>query len=323
MRPLRVAALLVSAIPLTHCGARSSLDVGAGGNDASVASTDDGSTLSTDAALPHDGALVLHDRCPSAVQVGAPLSVVGNCSTRDGRARLAGPKAPRVTWTIADTDFEQEYGFSLNGIAAADGLGGVYLGSNAEQAEPTLVRIAGATGTIDWRARLSGLVLDAFFMRPQGLEALSARGGASETDHFDPSTGAITATGLGRTYNQVALPALGAEGSLYVASLQRGADPGEFYIAISRILPDSTAAWTVGAPSPDVNFRGFAWADGPPSPLLTLGRSDVVLTSVLEEITMEVGRSTQTRGGFCGGRRLGRISRRARWPWPPTAQSSS
>jgi hypothetical protein len=171
----------------------------------------------------------------------------GNCSTRDGRSRVAAPTAPHVTWTTRlPTDSTGQVGLSA---VATDASGHAYVVTTGEidLSVAALRRVRGTDGAIEWTSPI----------RPDtetGTPILLSQGGVdlfaydnSSRDSvftFDPSSGASTSTTFGVSlYYAPGNLAVGADGSLYVTHKDDvgGANTTTF---ISRIAPDGRVVWT-------------------------------------------------------------------------------
>jgi len=196
--------------------------------------------------------------CPSDVLSGSPLPMLNNCSTRDGRARVAGPTAPHLTWTVP-----APAGLSNGGFVAADGTGGVYIADAplvGNDMIPTFGRVNGTTGALDWSTALPASTVASLspFLAPTGSVVDFANDPTGPIlESFNPMTGAVVATMLSPSLAGIGIPAVGSEGSLYVQYVpSTGLESKAGYV--SRVLPNSTIAWTSadlsGGPS---SFGGF------------------------------------------------------------------
>jgi outer membrane protein assembly factor BamB len=182
--------------------------------------------------------------CPSEIPAGAPFAMLGNCSTRDGRARVAGPTSPHVTWTASAPS-----ALSNGGFVAADSSGGVYIADTILMGNalvPTFGRIDGTSGALDWSTSLPSSTVASLspFLNPMDTLvdfANDATGPILEV--FSPSTGATVPTTLPSSLSGIGIPAVGADGSLYVEYVPV-TGPQTKKGLVSRVLPDHTIAWT-------------------------------------------------------------------------------
>ena len=281
-RTVRVAALLA----VTACGSRTGLDlveISSPSRDASLPRVIDSGVD----ARPHKVDAALHDTgttvdaeagadagrfviCPSAILAGSPLPMLGNCSTRDGRARVLGPTSPHLTWTTP-----APAALAIGGFVAADATGGVYLAAAPIEGTapiPTFGRVDGTTGNVDWSVALPASTVASLspFLDPSGTildVANTATGPVIEA--FDPATGAVMGTPLAASLADIGIPAVGSEGSLYVQYVTEVGMSSQQGI-VSRLLPDRTVAWTTKNLSVGPTaFGGFL--------TLALGHRDVVV----------------------------------------------
>jgi outer membrane protein assembly factor BamB len=252
--------IVVFAMASGGCGARTPLDgFAARLGDAGLSQVDG---RGADGPLPADAAgrelgsnIDAGDPCASAVLASAGLPTYANCSTRDWRSRVVGPRAPHWTWR---TPLSGSDSFALGNLAA-DASGNVYVAYRASTRTPTtlLVRIDGSTGLVDWAAPC-GLSFEtaSLYLGPTGT--VDAIGDVAETlDTFNPATGAPASHTLPPLVTELSgFPAVGSDGSLYV-DYSTGAS------AISRVRPDGTVVWTTAS----LAITGT----------LTLGVNDLVL----------------------------------------------
>ena len=194
---------------------------------------------------PHDAGI--DGACPSAVLLHSPLPMLGACSTRDGRARVAGPLHPHITWTNPDPgDANQLLNASF---VAADNTGGAYLAGNTEVDETltaVFARVDGTTGQVGWVTSMPPSVvasISPFLLDGGVLQDLAYAMTGSSVESFDPATGTLTSTPLPATLSGAGIPAIGSDGSLYVPNVS-SAEVVMKSGSISRVLPDGTVAWT-------------------------------------------------------------------------------
>jgi outer membrane protein assembly factor BamB len=207
--------------------------------------------------------------------------MTGNCSTRDGRARVGAPVAPHVTWTTQlPTDTTGLLGPSA---LATDAAGHAYVVTTGEIGESTaaLRKVRAADGAILWSDPISPdeetttpIVLgsggiDLFGYDAQTTDALFT---------FDPSTGISTSTDFGVSlYYAPPDLAVGADGSLYVTHSD---DVGGAHTTtyVSRVAPGGAVLWTtvdLGTLGPPPMVEG----EIDPS-VLALGEGDLVIVAV-------------------------------------------
>jgi hypothetical protein len=254
--PRWIAAACLAALPLAGCGARSDLDLVVG---------------ATAAGAP--------DRCPSAV--AGPKPMAGNCSTRDGRSRVAAPSAPHLTWsTKLPTDSTGQVGPSA---LATDAAGHAYVVTTGEEDESVaaLRRVGTADGSVDWTQPIApdSETHTPIVLASGGVD-LFAYGGQTtdEVFTFDPATGASASTTFGFSlYDAPPDIAVGADGSLYVQHADNvgEADPHTY---VSRVAPGGAVLWTsadLGTLGPTPDFPGDVF----PS-ILALGKDDLVVVAV-------------------------------------------
>jgi outer membrane protein assembly factor BamB len=168
-----------------------------------------------------------------------------NCSTRDGRARAAAPVHPHVAWTTQLPFDGKQLGSSYLATGAA---GEVYAVTTENFADIGVIRrfraVDGAPGweqpiTPDSTTAMPVIrqtgVLDLFAYSAQTQEVLL---------EIDAATGAPHETTFGfDLYDAPPHPAVGADGSLYLAHLA-GVGTADSRSYLSRVRPDGTVAWT-------------------------------------------------------------------------------
>ncbi len=242
------------------CGGRTLPDTTDDVEDASAAfMTDVATSVAADAGP---------DPCPSAVIAGAGRPMPGNCSTRDGRSRVAGPASPHLTWT-SHVPLGAS-GAAAFGSLAADASGSVYvsisLGSSTLADTPSdgsmLASFDGATGAMHWSATfatalsaapllLAGDVVDYF---------ASDTSGATLFDRISVPTGAVTSSTF---VPGLALPnpAVGADGAFYFVTA---------FVAVARLDPDAMTAWQTAMLLPN----------GGAASAIALATGDLVLVSI-------------------------------------------
>jgi hypothetical protein len=262
---------------LLGCGARTSLD-------AVTLTTSDGGTV-TDASVPSvESGVAASDPCPSAV--AGPKPMAGNCSTRDGRSRVAAPTAPHVTWTTKlPTDSTGQVGPSY---VASDALGDVYVVTTGEEDESVaaLVHVRGTDGSILWTEPISPdqetstpIVLshggvDLVAYNPSDIDSVFT---------FDATSGASTSTAFafGLYYAPQDI-AVGSDGSLYVTH-EDGVGTVLQTTYVSRVAADGAVLWT----SVDLGTLGppLLYDDGEAFPsAVALGKDDLVVI-VIDKLT--------------------------------------
>jgi outer membrane protein assembly factor BamB len=238
---------LPACLALLGCGGRSQLDVDVGSG------TGSGSTASGDV-------------CHAAVS--GPKPMAGNCSTRDGRSRVAAPTAPHVTWTAKlPTDSSGELGpgspggeilwtsvdlGTLGPVPADDGevdpstialgtddLVVIVVGVLAAGGQESAVASAfdPATGATRWTTTLPGGLTGGPMIRSDGtIVALTSAGVAGDLVLLDPGTGAATTaplpTGVFEVYAVT-------EGGAVIGGLDAAKGGG-----IIAIGDDGTTLWT-------------------------------------------------------------------------------
>jgi hypothetical protein len=257
--PSLVVAFL-AASPLLGCGARSSLDTGGHGSTGSAGQ--------------------LPDICPAAVS--GPKAMARNCSTRDGRSRVAAPAAPHVTWTTKlDTDYTGQVGPSA---IATDASGHAYVVTTAEfdESVAALQRVRAGDGAIDWKVPITPDLETStpIILASGGIDVFGY--GPTYADSvftFDPESGASTSTtfGLNLYYAPQDL-AVGADGSLYIPHAD-GIGTAKQTNFVSRVGPDGTVLWT----SVDLATLGPPpqHGSGDVSPWnVTLAKDDLVVLAV-------------------------------------------
>jgi hypothetical protein len=250
-----VSALGASTLALA-CGARSSLDVLLGvATDASAI---------TDASMPPG--TPTEDRCPFAVQEGAPKPMAGSCSTRDGRARAPAPVSPHVTWTSSPISLYEGQGTAFS----SDAAGYAYLTywPSGDGVEWSTTKVAGTTGNVAWTTAVapngdsspstpfvtaSGVV-QTFAGMPPALLSFGA-------------TGLATSATLSATSGGLAFPtpdpAIGADGSLYLLTTPGAGVDGP--ASVVKIDPAGNPVWASPAlpvsPPPATSVTVFALFD--------------------------------------------------------------
>jgi hypothetical protein len=206
------------------CGGRTAFD-------AEQASEIDGAPLLSGAPSgPAEDAGL--DPCPAAVPAGAGRPMTDNCSTRDGRSRVAGPSSPHVRWARQAPGTPMTYG----GLSA-DASGSVYLATSASAgaASASLVRFDGSTGTIAWTQSIASSGVPALLLA-SGVYVYQPTLGAPDFAQVDPSTGVAS----GRTIPlSDGTPAVGSDGSFYGYN-------GDSGLAVARSTPDGRIAWQSG-----------------------------------------------------------------------------
>jgi len=284
-----------TALAVLGCGSRTGLDPPA---TSSVSRSDASLGHVVDARAdtrPRKGDAALHDSsarvdaadagpsedagrflvCPAAVLSGSPLPMLGNCSTRDGRARVTGPTSPHVTWVTPAPPT-----LTIGGFVAADTTGAVYLaaapdeglGGLVPEMIPTFGRIDGTTGNLDWLVSLPASTSASLspILDPGGALLDVANNVAGPAiDSFDPMTGSVTASMLAFSLAGIGIPAVGVDGSLYVQYVFEVGTNSQQAL-VSKLLPDRTIAWTTGDLSAGpTSFGGFL--------TLALAERDVVI----------------------------------------------
>lgn len=319
-RPLPPSLRTLIAVACSACGSRTGIegyttvippraDATAGGRDAAPhdASRDArDATQTVEASASHDAGF--DGGCPAAVLAGSPLPMLGSCSTRDGRARVAGPLHPHITWTSPDP----AAGLVLNQLSfvAADAKGGAYLAGNVLVGETTtqvFARVDGASGHVDWATTIPLLDIASFspFLRKGGdLEDFAYGDAGSSIEAFDPGTGTLSATPLPPALSGAGIPAIGTDGSLYVPNVSAVVIEKEG--VISRLLPDGTLAWTSeNLAQYTASFGGFytlALAPGDVSIVAendTTGAASVIIA--LEPANGTILWKTSVSGQLAGG----------------------
>jgi outer membrane protein assembly factor BamB len=242
------------------CGSRTGLDVGVGldGGESTdvtrsvdaLADTGLDTTHHAD-STPPDGPGIARDGgnepfdCPFAVLAGSPQPMFANCSTRDGRSRVVGPKSPQVTWTtMLPGNAAVAAGVSL----VADASNNVYATSSLASMA-WMAKVEGASGMVDWSTPFASVAAGAPLLVASGklLDYATTPSFVAGTfdllvESFAPAFGAFTTKSIGPLANGIGLPAVGADGSLYVGYGEPQAQM--FFGVIARILPDGQVGWT-------------------------------------------------------------------------------
>jgi PQQ-like domain len=294
----RILPACAAALLVLGCGSRSQLDA------LGVSGTGSGGGV----VAP------VGDPCPAAVS--GPKAMAGNCSTRDGRSRVAAPSAPHVTWTtkLPGGSFEQAGPSAI----ATDASGHAYVMTwgNDHLSMAALRRVSVVDGSIDWTAPflLDGQTGAPIVLSHGGVDlfALDATGTQNfdAVFTFDSATGASMSTTFGFDLDDAPGDvAVGVDGSLYVTH-----EDGET-ASVSRVAPDGTVLWTsvdFGALAPP-GMNGTLFLDGT---RIALGKGDLVVvagyigtptgddtTSViaLDPATGSARWTTTLAGGFVGG----------------------
>jgi hypothetical protein len=258
----RALLLAVSGLPaslaLLGCGARSQLDVG---------------------GVTGSGSSAPAGACPAAVS--GPKPMAGNCSTRDGRSRVAGPSAPHVTWTVTlPTDSTGEVGPGTS--IATDAAGHAYVVTTGEIGETlaALRRVDAADGTIDWTDPISPdeETDTPIVLASGGVDMFAYSKNTDAVFTFDPSSGASTSTTFGVSlYDAPKDLAVGVDGSLYVTHAD-GVGGAHQTTFVSRVAPGGEVLWT----SVDLGTLGPTPVDdGEVDPsIIALGQDDLVVIVV-------------------------------------------
>ena len=222
---------------LPSCGSKTGIAPPAAGihanePDAFFPSGDDGGALAVD----------LSDPCPSAVSGSKPM--IGNCSTRDGRARVSAPIAPRLKWAILLPSPMA----SLSQLAT-DATGHAYVVA-AAQAPGTswFGRVRLSDGTVEWAGQIAAVQpTEVPIVLSSGPVDLCSSGGQDSIDAlltFAPQTGASTSTTFGLDLsNSPGNFAVGADGSAYVTHVEGGGTSHQTTL-ISRVSPGGVVLWT-------------------------------------------------------------------------------
>jgi hypothetical protein len=221
----------------------------------------------------------LDDPCPSALS--GPQPILGNCSTRDGRARIAAPVAPHVTW--AKKLLPTELGFS-GVLMTTDDSGHVYMQTQGYDVK--LHRIRAADGTVEWTksspfadtvteaiVTSRGAVLH-FGADAHGKDALLA---------VDPSSGASTSTATGlQLGGEVGALAVGEDGSLYYGTSPYGDVYNHAYV--TRLGPDGALRWKSADLIPLLPKPPYYPTVSPPA----LGKGDLVVVILADFLDQTV-----------------------------------
>ncbi len=317
-------------LALAACGARTGIDDGAYVPEPTALTPRDAGTHDADATVSRDAMpprvdsgldAAIVDPCPAAVLARSPLPMLGNCSTRDGRSRVAGPKAPHVTWvTSLPSTLDNGSGPDLPELVAADGAGLVYFVSSTG----TFTRLDGTTGALGWAGSFPGTPDNVFVLASGGVVALGIPSAPQEIvlGELEPATGQFTSrsfvsppveagVGMPGTFNDLGTaPAIGADGSFYVA-YSKNNGPQYFYPAVSRIRPDGSFVWSsttvypsgVNAPLPTVAPIAIG-RDGVVLVAAGLGDEQQPTTSTVTGLDSETGAivwNTPVDGWLVGG----------------------
>ncbi len=302
---MRVRRLLL-VLGLAACGARTGIDLIPYGTTvtrgaSSSTSPPDATTFhglpGADSGGPRDATSPLIDPCPSAVLARSPLPMLGNCSTRDGRSRVVGPKAPHVTWKKKVPAPDASMGTSLT-VVGADASGSIYMLGGVLQPYGqdlySLTKVDGATGDFGWStlfptnpAAAGGSAPALFLLASSVIDAIGPPAVAElSLDALDPATGRLAESLLGsgpieagtpgvRGFNNLAtLPVIGADGSFYLA-YTNNVGPQIYYPVVSRIRADGAFVWTSRTDYP----MGLAEPAGAAPATLALGRDDAVIVA--------------------------------------------
>lgn len=198
----------------------------------------------------------------------------GNCSTRDGRSRVAAPEDPHVLWsTKLPTDSTGQMGPSA---IATDSSGHAYVVTEGEIDESiaAIRRFRASSGALDWsRSILPDEETGTPIVLASGGIALFAYTPADRDAvfTFDPANGRSSSTSFGfDLYYAPGELAVGSDGSLYVVHSNGGGTA----TWISRVGPDAATLWT----SVDLGTIGPPALDGDVSPsTLALDHGDLVI----------------------------------------------
>ncbi len=253
--------------------------------------------------------------CPAAVS--GPKPMAGNCSTRDGRSRVAGPSAPHVTWTVTlPTDSSGEVGPGTSIATDAAGHAYVVTTGEADETQAALRRIDAASGTIDWTDPISpdGETGTPIVLASGGVDLFAYQKDTDSVFTFDPSSGASTSTTFGVSlYDAPKDLAVGMDGSLYVTHAN-GVGTALQTTFVSRVAPGGEVLWT----SVDLGTLGpTPENDGEVDPsTIALGQDDLVvilvdvpaaggqdstIASAFDPATGATRWSTTLPGGLTGG----------------------
>jgi hypothetical protein len=208
--------------------------------------------------------------------------MAGNCSTRDGRSRVAAPAAPHVTWTTKlPVDGSGQAGPSA---IATDASGHAYVVTEGEEDESVsgLRRVNVGDGSVDWTDPISPdeETSTPIVLAHGGVEMFAYDGQTTDAVFtFEPATGKSTSTTFGFSlYDAPSDVAVGTDGSLYVTH-EDGVGTVKQTTYVSRVAPDGTVLWTsvdlaTLVPPADV-------VDGEVFPsTLALGKGDLVVIEV-------------------------------------------
>ena len=202
--------------------------------------------------------------------------MLGNCSTRDGRSRATGPTAPHVTWTAPAPASSPS--FTSVRALAADTSDTVYVvsgGAGTGDADVEwAARFDAKTGAVLWTRTVASTAPTAPFLGASGsLEGYAGASTALLLDTFAPATGAPTSLSLGPTLNRPGPPAIGTDGSLYVA-YSRVFGTRNIDAVVSRIRRYGTLAWTSANLDGDASVYEIVSASA-----VALGPGDLVIAT--------------------------------------------
>ncbi|MGH7295663.1 MAG: PQQ-binding-like beta-propeller repeat protein [Polyangiaceae bacterium] len=231
MRGIRFACLGA----LVACGAKTALLPGSGGGAT-------GSGGSSGGAGPTGPLAVL---CTSAMLDGAPTPTRAYCPTRAGQAPFRGPRGPRVAWSKKPFTIDDAESF-FPAQTVVDPTGRAYVMVDAspinQQGGPNRLTAVESDGTIAWTRSFpqpqSGLTLGkdgTLWLTGPDLIGLSADG----TTVVDVPIGAPADGGFGLTPAPYGDLAIGADGTLYLASGYAFDNAG----AIERITRSGAVLW--------------------------------------------------------------------------------
>lgn len=268
-RAREIAVSVALALASVACGSRSGLTLpsagdGGGGSGATAGTSGSGGIAPDD------------DRCPSAI--AGPSAMWGNCSTRDGRARVALPKQPHLTWTQQLPTDGGQLGLSAV-VTGAENEAYVVTGK-VSSVEGQFRRVRAGQGTSDW---MFGISTDQSTVKPvvmsNGIVDLFARDDSYQTSMFQfDELGNYSTTTFGFDfYNVPPNPAVGIDGSLYLVHWEAvgTANAAAF---VSRVRPDGFVAWTT---PPLAKLVGASSDGGSVFPsMIALGDHDTPVTVV-------------------------------------------
>jgi hypothetical protein len=218
--------------------------------------------------------------------------MLGNCSTRDGRSRIVGPRAPHVTWT--NPAVPESFSFAI-----FDVQGTVYA-----LVDDGLQKGDLRSGAVIWTTPFVSSPYEAndlFFTSDASLEGFTGLITGPTFDSFNTTTGAAdVVANLGALFNNVGQEAIGADGSFYFVYYSVPDPPTQGTEVAARLTPAGVIAWT-SALEP-ANAGPF-----PEAPGVTLGANDLVLTcgeQGLIALDPETGASVWT-SPICGNINVG------------------